>query len=94
MMLRPRAFLPQSPPGPRRPSARAPLRRDPPLRLGTQDDAGRRGRPGTACGSAESAVHLSHLLGESIGAFVLVFCSLNWWHYRSLRMGDEDQPDK
>jgi hypothetical protein len=31
---------------------------------------------------AGELLHVSSVIGDAIGTFVLVFCSLNWYYYR------------
>lgn len=36
----------------------------------------------------------SYFVGKSIILFTMFYCSMNWWHYKSLRQELEDAKDK
>lgn len=50
-----------------------------------------RTRPTTTVPPAVSFVEASHVVGDAIGAFMLVYTTLQWAHYRRLRKSIEDK---
>jgi len=42
---------------------------------------------------AVDVVRVSQVIGDGIGAFVMFYCTLNWLHYRGIRLRYEKKKD-
>jgi site-specific recombinase XerC len=42
--------------------------------------------------ASSDLIHASHLAGDAIIAFTFIYCTLNWQHYRNIRLlSDKDR---
>ena len=48
---------------------------------------------GEAADNGAEVVRWAQIIGNAMGAYVLVYCTLQWWFYRSIRKDIEDGTD-